>query len=127
MAHYADKISILFKLAHLHFNDLKRMQSVSPWGQNWLAAFSQGDGQGDSRGPPSPWESSHWDPRLPWLRKDWLGGSGGRVIHWLRADHKRPINLLLADTFSISRGGITDFEAISQRNELESGQTGGRA
>lgn len=45
---------------------------------------------------------------------------------WLGADHKRPINLLLADTFSISGGGITDFEAISQRNELESGQTGGR-
>ena len=48
------------------------------------------------------------------------------VSLWLRADHKWPINLSLADTFSISGGGITDFEAISQRNELESGQTGGR-
>ena len=47
------------------------------------------------------------------------------MILWFRADHRWPINLLLADTFSISDGGIADFEAISQRNELESGQTGG--
>ena len=49
------------------------------------------------------------------------------VILWFRADHKWPINLLLADTFSISHGGIADFEAISQRNELECGQRGGRS
>ena len=48
------------------------------------------------------------------------------VILWFRADHKWPINLLLADTFSISDGGIADFEAISQCNKLESGQMGER-
>lgn len=48
------------------------------------------------------------------------------VILWLRADHKWPINLLLADTFSISDGGITDFEAISQCNELEWGKQEGQ-
>ena len=52
-------------------------------------------------------------------------GAACPVILWFRADHKWPINLLLADTFSISDGGIADFEAISQCNELESEQTGG--
>lgn len=75
--------------------------------------------------PQGPFECSPLAPcpgsrRTRWVSLAWP------VSLWLRADHKWPINLSLADTFSISGGGITDFEAISQRNELESGQTGGR-
>lgn len=63
---------------------------------------------------------------LSWLQRTGEVRPARPVRLWLGADHKWPINLLPADTFSISGGGITDFEAISQRNELESGQIGGR-
>lgn len=56
-----------------------------------------------------------------------LGESGGKQnTAGLLIDHKWPVNLLLADTVSISDGGIADFEAISQCNELESGRMGER-
>lgn len=118
MAHYADKISILFKLAHLHFNDLKRMQKVSPQGQNWQVFLRMVV----SETPDAPKASLNPASGFPsWLQKGWLGGSSADPLVESR---KWPINLLLAETFSISSGRIVDFKAISQHNGLGSGQMG---
>lgn len=85
LAHYADKVSFLFKLTHWHFNELDGMQRVSPPGQNQRLAF-RGAVAGGTRVPKAPLRLV--SRSLPWLWKDRPGRSrvtaGGPLQ---RADH----------------------------------------